>query len=466
MEGCTVVSRCFLVLFCLVAAMSVIGCRNYAPEPLDPQIVHAQWHGLLPTTPGEAVDRAMSTEGSGSQEFSLQDGISLHEAEATALVFNPDLQVLRAQLGVISAESAHVGRWEDPEAGFDVERVTDGVEKPWLIGSSMTITVPLSGQFAVGKRLAARKLQEHEARILGAEWALLSKVQTLWARTAVLQTEAELHREAINELNELVRRSVNFREAGLANSIDERRLKIQLINSKDALARGQAEMAEVRFLLLATMGLHPDHNWRLIASMNDFSHVSHVSESPSDTIHPSMKPLHAAYLVAEGELELEFRKRYPDLQIGLGPGREDGQSRISMGLGLLPIPTWNANRKGIAQAMAERAVARRHVEAAMQELISRRTRARDRIARAEQRLTLFLSEYLPLVDEQVKDAQRLGTLGKLDLSLLAESLEQKQEASLQLLEARGEKLQAELTLSNLLGPQPHPLPMHDRKASQ
>ena len=135
--------------------VTLSGCQTYQPRPLDPQThleafsarsVHNQ---SLKTfidsldNPNQN-DRAIDTS-----PYDPTDGISLNEAERIALYYNPDLRIARLQAGLASADTKHAGLWDDPNLDLDALRITDSASDPWIVGGSLSITIPISGRLSI-----------------------------------------------------------------------------------------------------------------------------------------------------------------------------------------------------------------------------------------------------------------------------------------------------------------------------
>jgi CRISPR system Cascade subunit CasA len=168
---------------------------------------------------------------------------------------------------------------------------------------------------------------------------------------------------------------------------------------------------------------------------------------------PSMLVAAAEYEAAEKSLELEVRKQYPDLHIGPGYGREDGQDQVLLGLSV-PIPILNANRQGIAQARARREVAQAGAETILEQILAGVRAAEVRLQSATQRRQTLETEIVPLVDAQYTDARQVAELGEVNTLVLLESLTRQQEAKISLVEARRDEAIAAVDLEELIGPPP------------
>jgi hypothetical protein len=97
---------------------------------------------------------------------------------------------------------------------------------------------------------------------------------------------------------------------------------------------------------------------------------------------------------------------------------------------------FNANRRAIAEARANREAARAAAEGEYERLLAEAWVAQTQVDAARRRLAYVEKELAPLADQQVTDAQRLGQLGDFNTLVLLESLKTAHEAKLEVLEAR------------------------------
>ncbi|UHL66226.1 TolC family protein [Paralcaligenes sp. KSB-10] len=78
----------------------------------------------------------------------------------------------------------------------------------------------------------------------------------------------------------------------------------------------------------------------------------------------------ARYEAAEGALQLEIAKQYPDIHIGLGYTYDTGTNKIGFGLAGITLPIFDRNEGGIAQAEAKRAEAAANTAALQDKIIN------------------------------------------------------------------------------------------------
>lgn len=199
------------------------------------------------------------------------------------------------------------------------------------------------------------------------------------------------------------------------------------------------------------MGLSPDADVRLIPDL-----PATLAAHPEDeidrliTANTSLAVARAEYQVAEQALRLEIRKQFPDLTIGSGYGSEDDQ-RLLLGASF-PIPVLNANRAGIAEAAARRDLARATAEVTFERLTRELALARASLSAAERQRRAFEAELVPMMDEQIREIERLAELGEVDTPLLLETLTRGFGIRNELLELRIAEISAAATIARLLGP--------------
>ncbi len=139
--------------------VALTGCQSYERRPLDMDGTRNAWLTRSPADPSVLTfARTLSqTESNAAYgTFDPSDGLTLAEAEAVALVFSPDLRLARLEANVTRATAAHAGLWQDPVLGVDMERVVSGAggANPWVVGSTLGLTIPISGRLHAEKARA------------------------------------------------------------------------------------------------------------------------------------------------------------------------------------------------------------------------------------------------------------------------------------------------------------------------
>lgn len=439
--------------FQIAATSSVLllaSCQTFDRKPLDLTAHSLKWKNQS-ASDQKVRDFAeqLAASSPGAVSFNPANGVSLAEGKLIARVYNPDLRVARLKAGVARANAEFAGLWDDPELSFDVLKVTSGVPDPWIVGSALSLTVPISGRLQAEKGRAEAAHHVELDRIAEAEWEITNDVQQAWISWSAQRTKLEQAKKVVEALTEIVKSTNQLVEQGEMPKTEAGLFSLELTNRRvewDGLVGAVAsEQQEIRALL----GISPTAPMRLIPNMSVPS--VRPSEERLANNNPTLNRLRSEYEVSERTLLREIRKQYPDLQIGPQGEKDEGQSRIGF-IGGIPLPILNANRGGIATARAEREVAQAAYETEYERKVGQLATLRARLqALRSQRVTIE-KELIPMVDRQVADAGKLVQLGEGGSLVLLESLTREYEAKLKIIHVLLQGSQVETDIQRLLGP--------------
>lgn len=441
----------------IISAM-IMGCQGYQPRPLDPAAHAAAWQARSPSD--RAVREFMEClEHTGRAErrevrFDPQKRLTLEEAELFALVFNADLRLARLRAGVARASAEHAGLWEDPVLQIDVLRILEGVANPWVISPGLTFTIPLSGRLEADRRTASAALRVELVRVAEAEWAIRRDVRRLWAQLSAVRFRLEESQRLLGSLDQLVDASAILIDAGELLRTEASLFSIERAQQRQDLQRLDMEERMLSLQLRQTMGLAPGAPIELV----DLRLVALAETPVSDDGLPvhslALLRLQEEYQGAEASLQREVARQYPDLSIGPRYDSDQGQSRLGI-FGGLPIPLFNRNRRGIAEAVAERESARGAYEVEIERIVSELAALGDRIDALRAQRCAMETALVPMVDRQLADARRLletGEAGPGGPLVLLDSLRQAHAVKMNLLQLRLDEALAEIERAHLLGP--------------
>ena len=220
-----IVLRCLPLAICIVA----IGCQRYSPQPLD---LTAHRAAVDARDPGAAEVAAYARQLAGSRlagtaAYNPEDGLTLGEAQAVALFFNPHLRTARLKARVPMLGAAEAGRWEDPELQVNAERIIESVERPWVIGGLLNLTIPLSGRLKAEKGKALAEAEVEQLRVLVEEQKLLAELRLVWLGWSATLEQASLTRGLMAELDRIVESAEKLRAAGELDPLDARLFRIE-----------------------------------------------------------------------------------------------------------------------------------------------------------------------------------------------------------------------------------------------
>ena len=332
----------------VIAVVTLSGCVKYRPQPLDPLRAEQQFRSRSLADPGL---RAF---------LKRQDWppprLGLNDLTATALYFNPDLDVARAQLR--TAEAAILTAKTGPNPFLSTGGgYTNSPESPLVFHFDPAFTLVTAGKR--GWQILAAERAAEAARIQVAEtaWRVRSRVRAAWLDNLM----AVRSRDALR--NEQVARTATVTlvekrlSAGAASRPDVNLVRTALIAVDVEAQAAETAVNESRAALAAAVGL---------PSLNDIDAQAPIAPPASLPLNEVVKAglLHRIdirrslleYAAAEANLRLEIANQYPDLQLSPGYGYDEGHHKITFGPAF-SIPVFNRNRGPIAQAEARRAEA-------------------------------------------------------------------------------------------------------------
>lgn len=443
----------------LVCIVPLAGCQTYEPAPLDFEQFSIQAASRLndQETLREFSQRLVVAKPVEDGSFDLDDGIDAAEAEVIALFYNRDLRLARLRAGVALANKENAGLWEDPVFGFDGAELLSPAG-PFEYGLTMSLTIPVSGRLGVEEDRADAAYYAELRRVVDAEWSMRARVREGWATWSVASERLKLIDEVLQAIDRITAVADRLEKAGELTRVEARLLRAQRLAIQVQRVSAAVEAEQAQLALLELMGLLPNTQVTLVPSLPSVE-VPEASD-PADRLilaNTSLAALRADYQVAEESLRLEVRKQYPDIEIGAGLGSEDNDDRLLLGASL-PLPILNANRGGIAEARANRELARAAAESEFERLTFQLAAASARLKASEQQRQVLEQSLVPMLDEQAAEIDRLAELGEVDTLILLETVTRRFEAKNQILVLQLEMLRTRVELSKLLGPDQEPTP--------
>lgn len=427
------------------------GCRGYEAAPLDLSAHREAWRARTPSDDAVVAFARRLAQSGEPGVFDFTDGLSLAEGEIVALVFNADLRLARLRAGVAAATAEHAGLWDDPQIGVDFLSLTKSASNPLVVTPGLSFTLPISGRLEAEKARADATLAAELTRVAEHEWQTRVEVRRAWLRWSAARLKAEQNERLLASIESLVSSTARLAEAGEIVRTEAALFTIEHASQRQSLLRSRGEAAEAEQTLRSLMGLAPEAALELVPTVTIHAASDDMSHEAVAERNLTLARLREEYEITEQTLRREVRKQYPDLTIGPLAEFDRGDTLLGFSLAL-PIPILNANKQGIAEAHAERDLARAAFETAYERLVGSLAATRARLASIREQREFIETEIAPMVDRQLTDAQNLLQLGEGGTLVLLESLARVAQTRMDLIDARlGESLaRAELTL--LVGP--------------
>ena len=320
------------LLFLGVVIAFVSGCRSYEPKPID-------W---------ECEARVGVTN-----EITIT---SLEDASVIALIGNRNLNALRLKAANSSKVAKETGWWEDPEIDFDIMRIVNPGDHPFLGGGSLAFTIPLSGALKLDEKAAQIYAKADFADITASETEVSANAQKLAIRIDSLRKRVKmLSNWSKDERVQNARANIEkLHEAGEVTSSELARVRRAMHALRHDIMENEKEIAAAEIDLLRLCGLRPETKIKInLDDTKDISMPNRKSD-PLDLVkHPKVLAALIRFNGTEHALHAEIRRQYPDLKLGPAYANEEGLDRFGLVAGI-SIPLWNRNRKGIAEAESRR----------------------------------------------------------------------------------------------------------------
>ena len=471
----------------------ISGCATYESRPLELNEYVDRWPARdIADETVEAYARQLVSDEQDAP-YDASDGLSVTEAEAVALVFNPKLRLARAQAKVPLASAVEAGWWPDPQFQAQVLRFThrgadsrfrfDGpsingvntgvvsgngvevtppgirrvggefIDDPWIIGGSLNVTIPISGRLAVEQDWSWAMYRASWRQILIAEWDVLTQLRAAWLEWSVTRGRLTVVSEYLEQLGAVARIANRLADAGELKPTEARLLDIELQRQRTVKQGLEGQVAGQKLTLLAMLGLAPEVPVDLVPSVFVAGFDDHDVTRRKLLLdrHPRVHASRARYEAAEQRLRLEIREQYPDVTLGPTYSLEEGFSRFGFGISV-PLPLWSRNRQAIAEAMADREAARIQAQTTLEAVMSNLAQVEVRLRFASERRRMLSDEVAPLVDRQVTETRDLLELGEINVLVLRDAISSAVETKLELLTATLAEAQAANELQQMLAP--------------
>jgi len=244
--------------FLFATAWTAAACQAYEPEPID-LVEHAKvLASRLPEA--DSVTRFVAEfrkKAPLAPRYDPGDGIDLAEARLLALLFNPELRVIRLQAGVALANRDHAARWEDPELRADFAHILEDVTNPWVVAAEIGITLPITGRLGLVQELADEKLRLAWSLARAAEARVLAELDVRFLEWSAARAQQRLMNDLLERLRQVEGIATRLATADEITHLDARAFTLERLSRESDLLRQQALVADLERELGQLIGLSP-----------------------------------------------------------------------------------------------------------------------------------------------------------------------------------------------------------------
>ena len=415
-------SRTRRVTFVCIVLFFMGGCtpvQRYRPAPLAPAQTASSLAARSLNDPGlrRFVEQNLGHE---LNPWPPQ-GWDLPMLTLAAFYFSPELDTARTR--VVAAEAAIVTAGARPNPTFTL---TPGVPSPYLLGFDFQVPIETAGKR--GYRLEEARNLSEAAKLDLAEtaWKVRSGVRAALLDDFTAVRNLALFRSEQETRSQQVRLLAQRLQVGDIARPELEASRFALLKTQVAMHAAEGRLAETRAALAAAMGIPVSGIQSVQLSWSDFE------EPPSEqSLSPKLVQAEAVlnrldvrralaeYAAAEGALQLEIAKQYPDFQIGPGYQLEERNSFFTVGLAVtLPIRSRNQGPIAEAEARRKQAAARflstqAQVVAQSEAALARYQAALSELGEARESLTKLQGEREQMTTRavQIGESDRLALNG-------------------------------------------------------
>lgn len=385
-----------------------------------------------------------------------QSPIDADQYVALVLRAHPAARQSAGLVGLGQAERQAVSRWPDPVFDFSVSRARPGepaIPAGAESGFGLTQAIPWPGARSASIRAGDRGLEVVAASADAIRWELIADARRAFSRLALSRSLVAILRTAEEDTRSL--RDLVARRADLGESRESDRLKttVEWLKQRRILTDAERDASAAEAIVRA-LAVEPLPRPLL---MRDTQALDVALQDHDQLVallvqrHPRLR---AALAEAERQRALtdEARQsRAPGLAVSLFHAGELDKSTTGVAVGVT-VPLWNANRGGVARALATQSLASADAERLRVDLLAEFESRFSAFEVAAGQVRTLDQDILPAAAAGLKLARFSYEEGETSLLDLLDAQRTYREAQKELMESRLALALAVTELQRLLGP--------------
>lgn len=408
----------FLVILVSLFLMTS-SCIQYHPRPLSPENNLKSFEERSPNSEELAKFLKANNE-VGEWPPTSWD---LKSLTLVAFYYNPDLDVARANWGVLKAGKITAGEIPNPsinpKIGYNSTTPTS-LMPPWIPEVALDLPIEVAKKRGLRLRQAASLAQAGRWHLFSTAWEVRYEL-----REALIDLYAAENREKILEeksqlLAELVKLSEIRKETGEISGYELSQLRMALSSANLEKVEAEKAQKEARSRLAWVLGLP--------LGALDGMNISFDQQEKVDPDIPSAEIRRQAllnrtdilgalseYAAAEESLRLEVAKQYPDIHLGPTYQLDQTDNKWTIGLAL-ELPIFSHNRGPIAEAEARRQQKAAEFLALQSRILTELEMVRQECQVAKEKVSLSnrLLENIRTQEKMVQSQWQAGEISKPD----------------------------------------------------
>ncbi|MBE1161021.1 TolC family protein [Dyella sp. 7MK23] len=328
------------------------GCATYSPLPLG------DGQGARDASQLSVSTAQMPLPALREHRFDPSHGLDVTDVAMVAVANNPDLKLLRDQLGIARAQAFAAGLLPDPQITLNQEfldHAAPGYTTSYAYGISEDISSLLLR--SLRKSAANSQAEQVNLDLLWAEWQTIAQARLLFNQVTSLR--AQQH-ELAAEQNALAVVDGEVSKALQRGNLTYDGASAGLMAYADAgkrLADCTTQLHQAEHDLRVLLGFAPDAPLPLLGEPFEVAPTPGQVQAALDELprrRPDLLALQAGYKAQEATLRGAIRAQFPALNFGLDR-QTDNTGVRSRGINIgLTLPLFDRNRGNIAIEQATR----------------------------------------------------------------------------------------------------------------
>lgn len=336
----------------------LVGCASYQPKPINSSDAIADFEARNLDSPGlKYFIRQNSKDKTKAWPPSSWD---LNLLTLAALYYSPDLDVARAQWGVVKAGTITAGTIPNPGLGLSTKPNASFGTSPWPLAWNLDIPVETAGKRGYRLEQAKHLSQAAQFNLYGTAWQVRSRLKAAFIELYLTQARISLleQQEALSSaMSGLLDRRFSAGEISLP---EVTQAHISVTQSRAALQEVQRRYGAALAQVAGVIGLPASRLQGINLSFAELADVPNPENLPSPEARrqallnrTDIRAALAEYEASQAALQLEIARQYPDIH--LGPAYVWDQDALKWQIGVsFSLPVFNRNEGPIAEAEARR----------------------------------------------------------------------------------------------------------------
>ena len=350
--------------------------------------------------------------------------LALRDALSLALVRNPELGAASWDVRAAEARALQAGLRPNPELEVEAEEIARESGSAGLAGAEASLVLSQVVELG-GKRAKRVRVAQLDGELAGWDYEtkrleVFSAVAEAFIEVLAAQERAALA-DDMARLAERGYQTVAAKvKAGKEAPVEEDKARVELAASRIELAQAKRALAARRRALAALWGSRSATFSPVSGQIDALAPVPPAEQlTPLLAQNPDVARWAAELRQRQAALALEQASRVPDVTLsgGVAYFNETDDGAFIVGVGL-PLPLFDRNQGGIAEARAELAKAREEQRAAEVQAHADLGEAHEGLASSHEEATALKAEVLPAAQRAFDAAQegyRQGKFGYLEV---------------------------------------------------